>query len=204
MWSVVVFIQFLMGSSMMTACSRQIFAFSRDGGLPFSRYLYRMNKYTQTPVNCVWFAAFISLLLGLLAFAGPAAIGAIFTLVVTGQYIAYSIPILCRFYGGVEWVPGPFTLGKFGFPVAMIAVLWMAFSVIILVFPTTPAPVGATMNYTIVVLGGWLLLCLAYYYLPVYGGVHWFKGPVANIEGADSDSRGSVDDLPEKERYERE
>lgn len=60
----------------------------------------------------MWFACFISLLLGLLAFAGPVAIGAIFSLVVTGQYVAYSIPIACRFFGGAEWVPGPFSLGR--------------------------------------------------------------------------------------------
>ena len=96
-----------------TACSRQIFAFSRDGGLPGSKYLYRINPTTHTPVNCVWFSCFISLLLGLLAFAGPAAIGAIFSLVVTGQYVAYSIPIACRFFGGSAWTPGPFTLGRF-------------------------------------------------------------------------------------------
>ena len=71
-----------------------------------------MNSWTHTPVNCVWFACFTSLLLGLLAFAGPAAIGAIFSLVPTGQFVAYSIPIACRFFGGQEWVPGPFTLGR--------------------------------------------------------------------------------------------
>ena len=38
------------------------------------------------------------------------------------------------------------------------------------------------MNYTIVVLGAWIALCLVYYYLPVYGGVHWFRGPIANTD----------------------
>ena len=42
---------FLLPSSKLLAASRQTFAFSRDGALPFSRYLYRMNSYTQTPVN---------------------------------------------------------------------------------------------------------------------------------------------------------
>lgn len=38
------------------------------------------------------------------------------------------------------------------------------------------------MNYTVVVYGGVLVLALAYYYFPVYGGVHWFTGPVRTIE----------------------
>ena len=37
------------------------------------------------------------------------------------------------------------------------------------------------MNYTVVVLGGVLILSLVWYYFPVYGGVHWFTGPVPNV-----------------------
>lgn len=182
-----------------------------------------MNTWTHTPVNCVWFTCFTSLLLGLLAFAGPAAIGAIFSLVPTGQFVAYSIPITCRFLGEEEWVPGPFTLGRLvrgsysvlhslsheklqGLPVAIVALLWMAFSIVILMFPTTSTVESQDMNYTALVLGGWLLLCVAYYYFPKYGGVYWFKGPVANIgEVLRSEaSSESVDGLPEKEKPEQE
>ena len=38
------------------------------------------------------------------------------------------------------------------------------------------------MNYSVVVLGGVLLLSIAWYYFPVYGGVHWFTGPISNID----------------------
>ena len=77
----------MMGSSMVLAASRQSFAFSRDGALPFSKWLYRMNSFTGTPVNTVWFVAVFSILLGLLAFAGDAAINAIFAISVTGLYV---------------------------------------------------------------------------------------------------------------------
>lgn len=97
----------------LVSCSRQTFAFARDGGLPFSRYLYKINPSTRTPVNCVWASAAAGLLLGLLAFAGPSAINAIFSLAIIGQYIAFSVPVACRLLGGVPWTPGPFTLGKF-------------------------------------------------------------------------------------------
>jgi amino acid transporter len=67
----------------------------------------------MSPVNAVWVTAFLSLLLALLAFAGPAAIGAVFSLAVIGQYLAYSIPTTARFVGGQPFTPGPFNLGKF-------------------------------------------------------------------------------------------
>ncbi|EJF60127.1 APC amino acid permease [Dichomitus squalens LYAD-421 SS1] len=180
-WAVVVVVQYMMGSSMLLAASRQSFAFSRDGALPFSGWLYRMNGYTRTPVNTVWFVAVLAMLLGLLAFAGTSAINAVFALSVTALYVAYSIPIAARFLGENDFTPGPFNLGRFGLPVAVIAVLWMTFMGTVFLFPTTPGPAVADMNYTVVVLGGVLFLSLVWYYFPVYGGVHWFTGPVRTV-----------------------
>lgn len=146
----------------------------------------------------MWASALVALLLGLLVFAGPTTYTSIFSLGIAGQYTAYCIPILSRFLGGREWVPGPFTLGRFvstfwasqrievwahlwvwmqSLPVAIVAVCWMVFSVVMLAFPTAPGPTANEMNYMIVVFGGWIVLCLVYYYFPVYGGVHWFRGP---------------------------
>lgn len=72
------------------AASRQSFAFARDGALPFSSWLYRMNGYTKTPVNTVWFTCGFAILLGLLVFAGDQAINAVFALSVVALYIAYA------------------------------------------------------------------------------------------------------------------
>lgn len=66
-------------------------------------------------------------------------------------------------------------------PVAVLAVFFMAFMSIVFFFPATPQTSVQEMNYTVVVLGGVLLLSLVWYYFPIYGGVHWFTGPVANI-----------------------
>lgn len=62
----------------------------------------------------------------------------------------------------------------------------MMFMTIVVMFPTTPTPEPATMNYTVVVLGGTLALAIIYYYFPVYGGVHWFKGPISTIDSSAS------------------
>lgn len=100
----------------LTAASRQTFAFARDGALPFSRFLYKVNPYTHTPVVCVWFCALGAMLLGLFSFASPAAITSVFTMAVVCQYLAYSIPILARFWGGASFRPGPFSLGSYVSP----------------------------------------------------------------------------------------
>ena len=72
-----------------------------------------MNHYTQTPVNTVFYVAFFSLLLGLLAFAGAEAVNAVFSLSIVALYIAYAIPIVARFVFDNDFKPGPFHLGAF-------------------------------------------------------------------------------------------
>ena len=52
---------------------------------------------------------------------------------------------------------------------------------IVLLFPTTPQTASSEMNYTVVVMGGVIIVALVYYYLPRYGGIHWFEGPVRNL-----------------------
>lgn len=58
----------------------------------------------------------------------------------------------------------------------------MAFSVVVLMFPISPSPDPAAMNYACVVLGGTLSLAVAYYYVPTYGGKVWFHGPLKNVD----------------------
>ncbi|KIK56176.1 hypothetical protein GYMLUDRAFT_174701 [Collybiopsis luxurians FD-317 M1] len=190
LWAFVVLVQYMMGSSMLLAASRQTYAFSRDSALPFSFWLYRMNRYTETPVNTVIFCASSALLLGLLAFAGAQAINAVFAIAVTAQYVAYSIPISARWLGDNKFKPGPFSLGFMSLPVSLTAVLFMFFLSVVFFFPTTPQTDVPDMNYTIVVLGGVLILSLVWYYFPKYGGVHWFTGPIANIDKMGMEVKG--------------
>ena len=43
----------------------------------------------------------------------------------------------------------------------------------------------------VVVMGGVICCSLIWYYFPVYGGVHWFTGPVRNVERVPS-TKGST------------
>lgn len=54
------------------------------------------------------------------------------------------------------------------------------------------------MNYTVVVFGGWMFLAIAWYYCPVYGGVHWFNGPVHNIGPKIDDGHRDEESISEK------
>ncbi|KAF8690359.1 hypothetical protein AX14_002975 [Amanita brunnescens Koide BX004] len=193
-WSFIVILQFAMGSSMLTAASRQIFAFSRDGGFPLSSWLYHVNRRVYAPVRCVWFAVVVSLLLGLLSFAGENAIGAIFSLSVISQYASYLIPILSRHFGGEKISRGPFHLGKFSLPIAIVATLWMVLMTVVFLFPANPNPGSQGMNYAVVVFCGVLILATIYFYCPKYGARYWFKGPARTIDDKDSGNTTIIDE----------
>jgi len=85
------------------------------------------------------------------------------------------------------------------FPISVTAVFFMIFLSIVFFFPTTPKTDVAEMNYTVVVLGGVLILSLVWYYCPVYGGVHWFTGPVANVDKMAMEVKG-LESAQEKQK----
>ena len=62
---IVIGAQFYCGMSSVTANSRMIYAFSRDGAIPGSRFWHRINPRTRTPTNSIWLAAVGAFILGL-------------------------------------------------------------------------------------------------------------------------------------------
>ena len=88
-----------------------MFSFARDGGYPFSKFLYHINTRSGAPTYCVWISGILAMLLGLLSFAGPLATEAIFTVSIVAQFVSIATPIAARYLGSQEFVPGPFSLG---------------------------------------------------------------------------------------------
>ncbi|KLO14661.1 APC amino acid permease [Schizopora paradoxa] len=201
LWSLLVIAQFMMGSSALLATSRQMFAFARDGALPFSSVLHRIDSRTRTPVIAVWVCVSGAFLVGLLTFAGAAAINAIFAMGVCAQYLAYGIPIACFALakGTNRARTGPFTLGRLSFPIAATAVIWMIFASIIVLFPSVPAPTPNEMNYATVVFGGVLGLAIIYYFFPRYGGMYWFQGPLGALRVLENDAKDRSSNFSEKD-----
>ena len=59
--------QFFCGLASVTANSRMIYAFSRDGALPGSKHWHKINKKTRTPTNSVWLGVVLSAIIGALS-----------------------------------------------------------------------------------------------------------------------------------------
>jgi hypothetical protein len=105
----------------------------------------------------------------------PLTPSAIFCLNIMGLYFAYGIPIISRVIWGAERLrPGPWYLGRWSYPMAVIASVWMVFAIVIFCFPGDPNPTASTMNYASLVCGGTWIFATAYYYFPNVGGKTFF------------------------------
>ncbi|KAH8808788.1 amino acid/polyamine transporter I [Xylogone sp. PMI_703] len=174
--------EFFVGQGITIASSRVVFAYSRDGAIPGSRWWSKVNTRTFTPVNSVWFILTISALLGLLMFASPVAIGAIFSIGAIAQYISFVTPLgLKLFFAEDRFRPGPWNLGRWSKPVGVIAVAWLLLIIPALCFPAVKGKDlnRLTMNYTCLIYGGTMLFAVVYYVVDAH---KWFKGPRVNVE----------------------
>ena len=66
---------------------------------------------------------------------------------VIGLYTSYIVPIFLRITSGRDrLVPGPFSLGKWYMPIGIVAVSWVTFITVLLVFPPESNPTADTMS----------------------------------------------------------
>lgn len=187
--SLIAFAQYLMGASTLIATSRQVWAFARDDGLPVvHNFVKKVDPRIQVPVNATIFAGCLSIILGLLILINTTAANALFSLYIAGNYLAWGMPMLLVLlpYGADKFVPGPFHFGKFGTnAVHFISVVWIAYVIVMSMFPDNKEVDKDTMNYTIVINGGVWLLSVLYYY--VYG-YKVYSGPKSNLGDENSES----------------
>ena len=171
---IVVGAQFFCGMSSVTANSRMIYAFARDGALPKSTFWHRLNKRTRTPTNAIWLAATGAFLLGLPYLWNTTAYAAVTSIAVIGLYIAYVLPTLLRLLQGDNFQPGPWSLGRWSKLVGWVAVVWVGFISVLFMLPQVSPVTRTTFNYTPVAV----LVVLGFAGIWWVVSAHkWFTGP---------------------------
>ena len=166
--------QLFCGMSSVTANSRMIYAFSRDGAVPGSAIWHRVNKRTRTPTNAIWLAAAGALILGLPYLWNGTAYAAVTSIAVIGLYIAYVLPTFLRLRQGASFERGPWHLGRWSYVVGWIAVIWVVFITILFMLPTVSPITKVNFNYTVVAVA--VVLGFAWIYWAV-SAKNWFSGP---------------------------
>lgn len=156
---------YLCGLACLTSASRMMYAFARDGGLPASNALRRVDARFKTPVTAVWVSALLAFLATLYsaAFSVLAAGSAVFL------YISYIMPVTAGIRAeGRTWTQkGPFDLGRWSKPLAVLATLGGG----VLVFVGVQPP-NEKVLYLIVTLG----VAMSVFWWGL-GERHRFQGP---------------------------
>ncbi|TQN66234.1 Choline transport protein [Colletotrichum shisoi] len=168
----------------ITSTSRTLWAFARDRATPYHRLLGRVHARQQIPVHAVVLVTFLQMLLGFIYLGNTTAFNAILSMAIIGMYSSYIAPIAYMMaYGRRTLKPsdyGPFSLGPVLGPVLnAVSLVWMVVVIVFSSFPSAMPVTPQTMNYSVVVMAGWLLFGVVYY---VSFGRHKFEVPfVSNV-----------------------
>ncbi|WVQ69053.1 uncharacterized protein L199_007265 [Kwoniella botswanensis] len=149
----------------LTAASRCTWAFSRDGGIPGSGWWKVVNPHFGIPINSLILSTVVCALLGLIYLGSSAAFNAFTGVATICLGCSYAFPVLCSLVRGRKMVRNaPYSLGKFGFIINLITVVWITFSIILFCMPTAvPVTDPASMNYASVVFAGFSTIAAVWY-----------------------------------------
>lgn len=173
--------------------SRTLWAFARDRATPFDCQLSHVDAKLQVPVRAVVVAVVLQALLGFIYLGNTTAFSAILSMAIISMYLSYTLPIAYMLLYGRRRLArhefGPFSLGPVvGVVFNLVSIAWMLVAIVFSTFPTTMPVTPTTMNYSSVVLAGWVLFGAVYYSL---WGKHKFNMPMADGDA----SRGSTASL---------
>jgi len=154
--ALVVMAMWFCGLSAVTWCSRVVYAFSRDNGLPVSKLWKRVSKKHLTPAPAIWLCVAVAFV----AAVYSGAYSVVTSISVIGLYFSYTIPVFLALRARLtkrEDKRGPWNLGRYSSMVNVIAILWVAFISVILSVPDN-GRAGKTIAAVTALLGIWYVL----------------------------------------------
>ena len=160
----IIYAFFSCGTSIQGAGSRLAFSYARDGALPGSRWISKVSVRHRVPVNALLGGAFVTVLFILLVFVSPskpvsilwfkfpANINALYALVsfgVSGIYLSFFLTVIAAIIARARGrIPeGAFRLGRWGWPVCIIAAAYLGLMFLNVVLPTGLTSPREAFNY---------------------------------------------------------
>jgi amino acid transporter len=176
----------------ITTTSRQLWAFSRDGGLPYSSWLSRVNPTTGVPVNSLIATFAITFLLSFIAAASTIAFNNIISISLVGLLLSYGSTIFTMMLRRARREPLPPSYLQYSKPVGFLingfALCFVTVAFVFVFFPTAPDPSLESMNWSALISGGVILFAAAWY---AVGGKKQYFGPAERIRRMEGEEGGS-------------
>ncbi|KFY97451.1 hypothetical protein V500_02061 [Pseudogymnoascus sp. VKM F-4518 (FW-2643)] len=153
------------GVSVLTTASRLTWGFARDGGLPWSKYFSHVNKTWKVPIRVLWANGVIVALIGTLYLFSNTVLEAIVSVSTIALTISYGMPIMTLVIVGRDKLPpGKFRLGRWGYLMNWVSIVYCCITTVFFFFPGSPDPAPADMNYAIAVFGVMLIISVMFWF----------------------------------------
>ncbi|KAK5111814.1 hypothetical protein LTR62_004734 [Meristemomyces frigidus] len=147
------------------ASSRLIWAVARDGVLPFSGWISKVSEKRE-PRNAVIVMHTVAALLLCTILASPVAFTSLVSAAGVPTITAYALIAFGRFFlTPHEFKNARWSLGKWGRPFTLIALVWNLYLACILFSPLQFPVTGQTFNYSPVIFGAITLFGLVTYFV---------------------------------------
>ena len=210
--------------SVLASVSRLVWAFARDGGLPFSSFFVQVHPTLRIPIRSLSLVVAIMLLISLIQIASTTAFvslltshirlsspndvktdipslfqTAILSLSTFGLYLSYVVPIIflvIKKVKGDEIPYGPWRMPPWmGLPVNLFSIAYALYVMVFLPFPSILPVTATNMNYAGPVMGAVLLIALADW---CFTGRKRWQGPATRYVEEDDEV---IQDEGNDERY---
>jgi amino acid transporter len=167
----------------MASASRQAFAFARDDGMPFSRWIAHVHPKLHVPVNAIIFTFGVTVILSLINIGSTTAFSAIISLQLSSLLFTYIISIACVFYRRLtspELLPkARWSLGRFGPLVNGVSLVYCIYAFFWCFWPIVTPIDKTTFNWSSLMFTSLLIISGITYLVE---GRRKYKGPVALVK----------------------
>lgn len=153
------------GWAAFVSWSRLYWSFSRDGGLPFSNFTAKLSGEDAIPVNALTVCTGLNLAIGLLQLGASTALNALLGGASLCGKSSWALCFILLFWRGRDALDNDrwLNLGKFGYLIDGLAMLWAIWVCVWISFPLYIPVTPRSMNYASVVFAGIVLISVIYY-----------------------------------------
>lgn len=123
------------------AGSRTLYSFGRDKMIPGSGFATILSKNRKLPWVALTFTAAISIVVLLINLGAERVFSTLLQISVAGFFVSYGFVVISQLIVHMKkrHEHGPFSLGKWSYPITAIAAVWIVFEVINVLWPRSPS-----------------------------------------------------------------
>ncbi|KAI7164906.1 GABA permease-like protein [Hortaea werneckii] len=182
--NVILFVLIYAGNiTALATCAREMWAFARDRGLPFSSWIGKMDTHWNIPFHSVYATSAACILLSFINFGSTLAFNIVVSVSLLGLLSTYMISIGCVLLKRIKREPLPparWSLGRYGILINSFGFFYSGVIIVLSCFPSYLPVDAASANYGPLIWVAVMIIAVVVY---VVHGKRHYTAPVQFVEG---------------------